>query len=767
MSYTQHTWVNGETVTADKLNHMEDGIADNEAAILNIAEAFAEPFATNKAYTKGDYVLYDGDLYVFTANHSAGAWTGTDVDEAVLANDVSDLKNDLNNLSLFENSNQETFNASTEKTASEMISDLSIPYGSKVFIKIETVSGGPIPSGKSIQFRANNKYITAYTDNDINQWHEITLTGNLNTGETITKLGLYANASALSTTTVFKLQLASWLKKDDADFVNSLEVFKGYSIGADNLLTGVSWTDNYYINASGVVTANNLFRYSDEIEVESNSFYKLIVDSFKQYENTNTRILGYDSSHNFVRALATYRNNNTTERLTFEFNTSGSIKYIRISLHKPPVIQPVYIGFEKSVSDRIDLTENAIKMINNIAWQNGRWSASNGGYESTDTRVCTTDFIPDDVESIAAINDPTVLMWVGAWNSDNVYAGVWTGKRLERTTTYDSQTFIDISYIKTLYPGHKFKITAKHSDGSTTPNPKNIYLFKTGILNDSKPEYIDYDRVVRSVQRIADGLPVPHQSLLGYKYAFRLGFRNLLCDLRFSSDNVPICVHDDYMNHYYSDVYDSEGVLVPTTPPVYFSSLTYSQLQEYDFGLYLGDQFAGTKILTLEQMLDLCKKMGATVYIEMKVEPSSTQFDIVFQLIRDYGMEQNVVWAPTSLALLTALTTYESDVYIQWHAGMSGVYTDVPDSYIDAIINATNDYNRNRVTMILPGTVAISEAQVSRLSAAGVGISTGEVVNTAYIDSYIARGKQYNCIVEALTNTINVGKYLYDSVMSV
>ena len=34
MSYTPHTWVTGETITADKLNNMEGGIANNDAAII-------------------------------------------------------------------------------------------------------------------------------------------------------------------------------------------------------------------------------------------------------------------------------------------------------------------------------------------------------------------------------------------------------------------------------------------------------------------------------------------------------------------------------------------------------------------------------------------------------------------------------------------------------------------------------------------------------------------------------------------------------------
>ena len=41
MAYTKNTWNNGDVITAEKLNHMEDGIADSgggSAFIINIIE---------------------------------------------------------------------------------------------------------------------------------------------------------------------------------------------------------------------------------------------------------------------------------------------------------------------------------------------------------------------------------------------------------------------------------------------------------------------------------------------------------------------------------------------------------------------------------------------------------------------------------------------------------------------------------------------------------------------------------------------------------
>lgn len=49
-------------------------------------------FSAATAYAKGDEVIYDGKLYVFTAAHAAGAWTGTDAEEIGTQGDVDFLK---------------------------------------------------------------------------------------------------------------------------------------------------------------------------------------------------------------------------------------------------------------------------------------------------------------------------------------------------------------------------------------------------------------------------------------------------------------------------------------------------------------------------------------------------------------------------------------------------------------------------------------------------------------------------------------------------
>ena len=63
--------------TTQFVDYLRCGVADN--------------FYAQVDYLTGDYVFYQGTLYKFKVDHPAGAWIGTDVDTAVICNDLSSL----------------------------------------------------------------------------------------------------------------------------------------------------------------------------------------------------------------------------------------------------------------------------------------------------------------------------------------------------------------------------------------------------------------------------------------------------------------------------------------------------------------------------------------------------------------------------------------------------------------------------------------------------------------------------------------------------
>lgn len=55
------------------------------------ATSLASEFTASVAYSAGEYVVYSGQLYIFTADHAAGAWTGADVQPVQLADVIANM----------------------------------------------------------------------------------------------------------------------------------------------------------------------------------------------------------------------------------------------------------------------------------------------------------------------------------------------------------------------------------------------------------------------------------------------------------------------------------------------------------------------------------------------------------------------------------------------------------------------------------------------------------------------------------------------------
>jgi len=123
------------------------GLIANEIGVNGIKNAVAPTFDTSTAYTAGQYMWYDGNLYRFTTDHAAGSWNAAQVELAVVANDlagdVSDLKSQINRLAGTIGSNaleqylykKDTyFNASLVETKLTGYNTYKIPVDKIVFI---------------------------------------------------------------------------------------------------------------------------------------------------------------------------------------------------------------------------------------------------------------------------------------------------------------------------------------------------------------------------------------------------------------------------------------------------------------------------------------------------------------------------------------------------------------------------------------------------------------------------------------------------------
>lgn len=158
---------------------------------------------------------------------------------------------------------------------------------------------------------------------------------------------------------------------------------------------------------------------------------------------------------------------------------------------------------------------------------------------------------------------------------------------------------------------------------------------------------------VLSINRIGNIGGAPENSIAGFKNAFNAGFNIILADVLWTSDGIPVCCHDNNITRV---ARTSEGERVSG---VTISTTTYENLLIYDFGLAWGEEYRGTKILTLRELLNFVKLTGVKLWLEFKNfdSPNYSIRDTV-ELTYEYGIADRIVWCGGVAAIRTVHNVY-------------------------------------------------------------------------------------------------------------
>ena len=134
---------------------------------------------------------------------------------------------------------------------------------------------------------------------------------------------------------------------------------------------------------------------------------------------------------------------------------------------------------------------------------------------------------------------------------------------------------------------------------------------------------------------------MPENTISSFTAAAEAGYSTIECDVSWTRDGVPVILHDDTINRT-GRMPDGQNI----RGKIKCSDLYFEQIREFDFGIYKGEEFAGEKIPTFEEMLACAKDNGLNVYIELK---DYDGFDdekamLLVQSVIDAGLEDNVTW---------------------------------------------------------------------------------------------------------------------------
>lgn len=105
----------------------------------------------------------------------------------------------------------------------------------------------------------------------------------------------------------------------------------------------------------------------------------------------------------------------------------------------------------------------------------------------------------------------------------------------------------------------------------------------------------------------------PENSLEGVLYAKENGYDDIRVSVKFTADGIPVLFHDNTLGY---NVKNADGTAVASG--INFSSLTYAQLSNYDFGVFYSQQYKGLICPKLDKFIELCAYKGINPTIEIK-----------------------------------------------------------------------------------------------------------------------------------------------------
>lgn len=190
---------------------------------------------------------------------------------------------------------------------------------------------------------------------------------------------------------------------------------------------------------------------------------------------------------------------------------------------------------------------------------------------------------------------------------------------------------------------------------------------------------------VKSVNHRGYGT-APENTLAAYRLSKINGFEYVETDISFTSDNIPVCLHDNTIDR------TSNGT-------GNISDLTFDEVRAYDFGSWKSSSYAGVKIPSFEEFVLLCRNLGLIPYIELK-SGTQEQIEACVDIVEKYGMRGKVTWISFSSTCLTYVKNYDSEARLGYVANtidetiierVQSLITDTNEVFVDTNYTTLTD----------------------------------------------------------------------------
>lgn len=121
----------------------------------------------------------------------------------------------------------------------------------------------------------------------------------------------------------------------------------------------------------------------------------------------------------------------------------------------------------------------------------------------------------------------------------------------------------------------------------------------------------------------------PENTMAAFKKAFEIGCDAIELDVHLSKDEHVVVIHDNLLDR-------------TTNGSGFVKDYTLSELKDFDAGKYFSEEFAGTKIPALSEVLEFISALNIKLIIELKGDYEKLDMKVV-ELIHRYNCEDKAI----------------------------------------------------------------------------------------------------------------------------
>ena len=250
----------------------------------------------------------------------------------------------------------------------------------------------------------------------------------------------------------------------------------------------------------------------------------------------------------------------------------------------------------------------------------------------------------------------------------------------------------------------------------------------------------------------------PEQTVASYALAYRHGFRAFLCDLQVTSDGYFVCVHDtDFYNS--SVVKNADGTTIASHASV--SDYTLEELNTlFDFGVYKGQEYAGTPVPMLSNVMKLCSDLNCLLFLETKVQLTKAQVEEIAYMAINNSLSNQFVWA-FDWAYDTAVTTPKYLHDVMPSAGL--LIRRIDSSTLSQVTSMAEDLRtaypdaKIYITIVKSGLTRVTPALLSTLAENQIELYYSEIETQSDMVDF---ADQYSHLFKFIATRYDLNEYL-------